>query len=367
MSPLSILHLNTERGWRGGERQTFLLARELTRRGHRNAVACRPGEALAQKCRDAGLETFPVSPWSEWALWEARRLRRFLRANRMEILHAHTGHAAGLGALVALDGRTRLVATRRVDFPVRAGPGRWKYARPAAWAAVSSRVGLELESAGVPRKKIHVIGSGLDTAGYPSRSDRDRFRRERGLSSDGRVVVHAGALEVQKDQTTLIRAFARAAGEIHDVRLLILGEGPLRKALEEIARAEGVESRVSFLGHRVDVLEYTALADLFVFSSKEEGLGTALLDALAMGTPTAATRAGGIPDMYGGATAPELSPVGDATALAENMLRVLRDPAEAAARVARGLESARRFTVNSMADAYEKIYDEVLCRDSPRF
>lgn len=343
----------------------MLLARELTRRGHRNAVACRPGEALAQQCRDAGLETFPVSPWSEWALWEARRLRRFLRAKRMEILHAHTGHAAGLGALVALDGRTRLVATRRVDFPVRAGPGRWKYARPAAWAAVSRSVASRLIAAGVAPARVRVIPSGVDPAAYPSRGDRDRLRREKGVDSAARVILHAGALDESKDQATLLRAFARIAPRVGGARLLILGEGPRRGALVEIARNEGVAERVSFLGHRADVLEYMALADLVAFPSREEGLGTVLLDALAIGVPTAATAAGGIPDIYGGSTAPELSPVGDVTAFAANLERGL-DPDEGARRVARGRERLGGFTVTAMADAYEKLYDEVLCRDSPR-
>ncbi len=362
MTPLAVVHLNTERGGRGGERQTFLLARELTRRGHRNVVACRPGEALDRKCREAGLRTFPVSPWSELSFWEARRLRRFLREEKAQILHAHTGHAAGLGALATTRG-VRLVATRRVTFPIRPGFGRWKYGRPAAWVAVSTAVGRELERAGVSRERVRVIGSGLDTTDYPTATERDRFRRERGVSPAERVVVHAGALESGKDQATLIRAFARAAGEVNGARLLILGAGPLRGALEETARAEGVAEHVSFLGHRPDVLEYTALADLFVFSSRDEGLGTALLDALAIGTPTAATRAGGVPDLYGGPDASELSPVGDPAALAENMLRVLRDPAEAARRTARGLDNAKRFTAAAMAEAYERLYNEVLCRD----
>ncbi|MBK7207822.1 MAG: glycosyltransferase [Elusimicrobia bacterium] len=366
MKPLSILHLNTERGWRGGERQTFLLARELARRGHRNVVACRPGEALDQKCRDAGLETFPVSPWSELAIWEAGRLRRFLRSNRVEILHAHTGHAVGLGALAFPGGGARLVATRRVDFPVRGGPGRWKYGRPAAWAAVSQSVASRLIAAGVAPARVRVIPSGVDSAAYPSRRDRDRLRRDRGIDSATRVILHAGALDESKDQATLLRAFARIAPRLADARLLILGDGPLRGALAEIARKEGVAERVSFLGHRADVLEYMALADLVAFPSRKEGLGTVLLDALAIGVPTAATATGGIPDIYGSPTAPELSPVGDATAFAANLERGL-DPDEGARRVARGRERVGGFTVTAMADAYERFYDEVICRDSPRF
>lgn len=362
MSFFSILHLNTERGWRGGERQTFLLARELARRGHRNVVACRPGAPLADQCRDAGLAVFPVSPWSELALWETARLRRWVAGDGVDIVHAHTGHAAGLGALVTWGARARLVATRRVDFPVRGS--RWKYARPKAWAAVSRSAASRLVQAGVPADRVWVIPSGVDPTGYPAVADRARLRRERGLDPAKRWVVHVGALDQSKDQTTLIRAFARLLPQNPDLGLLILGDGPLRGALEETSRREGAVGRVVFLGHRPDVLEYTALADLVAFPSREEGLGTSLLDALVIGVPTAATAAGGIPDLYGGSDAPELSPVGDVAAFAANMARGLT-PAEATARVGRGLERARQFSVAAMADAYERLYHEVLCRDCP--
>lgn len=341
-----------------------MLARELSRRGHRIVVACRPGAPLDKKCRESGLPTLAVSPWSELAFWDAARLRWFLAKNRFDILHAHTGHALGVGALGAIGSGARLVATRRVDFPVRGGPGRWKYGRPAAWAAVSRSAASRLVRAGVPADRVRVISSGVDPTGYPAAADRARLRRERGLDPAKRWIVHAGALDESKDQSLLIRAVARLAKANPDLGLLILGDGPLRRALEETARREGAADRTVFLGHRPDVLEYTALADLVAFPSREEGLGTALLDALVIGVPTAATSAGGIPDLYGGAGAPELSPVGDVEAFAANMARGL-DPADAAARVARGLEHAKRFTVGAMADAYERLYHEVLCRDCP--
>jgi glycosyltransferase involved in cell wall biosynthesis len=110
----------------------------------------------------------------------------------------------------------------------------------------------------------------------------------------------------------------------------------------------------------VDALELTAMADVFVFPSVQEGLGTALLDALALGVPTAATAAGGIPDIYGDPRAPELSPPGDPDALARNILRVLLDPEEARRRVERGRERVKGFTVQAMTGAYERLYEEIV-------
>lgn len=363
MTPLALLHLNTERGWRGGERQTFLLARELARRGHRNVVACRPGEALDKKCREAGLRTFPISPWSELALWEARRLRRLLREENIHILHAHTGHAVGLGALAVRGPGAFLVATRRVTNPLGRGWfSRWKYRQVQRIAAVAGAVAEVLKEGGIPPERVRVVHSAVDPRELPAPGARTVLRKKFGWSPDEIHVVTAGALVEQKDQLTLIRAFEVVARVLPNARLWIMGQGPLRRSLEAFAAKQGLSKKINFLGHRTDVGEITAAGDLFVLSSRFEGIGGALIDALTVGTPAATTNAGGVADLFGGPTAPELSPVGDPAALAENMLRVLRDPAEAARRVARGLENAKRFTVTAMTDAYERLYREVLCR-----
>jgi glycosyltransferase involved in cell wall biosynthesis len=292
-----------------------------------------------------------LAPWGEWDVRAIRRLRRFIADERVDVLHAHTGHALGLGGWAVRGSTTRFVATRRVDFR----PGRWsrwKYLRPDAWGAISGEVRRRLEEVGVLADSISVIPSGIDPAAYPSEASRSALRKARGFTDGERLVVHVGALVPHKDQATLLRAFT----QVPDASLLILGEGPLRGELEHLSRALGIEERVRFLGHRSDALDYTALADLFVFSSKEEGLGTALLDALAVGVPTAATAAGGVPDIYGGADAPELSSPGDSSALAANMRRVFDVPGEGPRRVARGRERLRGFTAEAMAARYEELY-----------
>ena len=142
-------------------------------------------------------------------------------------------------------------------------------------------------------------------------------------------------------------------------KILIANRGEIALRILRAAKELGIAGRTVFQGHDSDPLGWTALADLFVFSSKEEGLGTALLDALVMGVPTAATSAGGIPDIYGGAGAPELCPPEDPAALARNILAVVKDRSEAARRVQRGRERAQHFTADAMALAYEKLYQDL--------
>lgn len=356
---MKIVHLDTERTWRGGERQVFWLARELERRGHKNVVACRPRSPLSEAARDAGLETFALSPLGEADVFAACRLRRFLRRGRADVLHAHTGHAVGLAALAA--GRTALVATRRVDVPVKRNFfSRWKYRRCARVAAISGFIRQLLLSSGLPPERVPLVPSGIDAADYPSAADRGRLRRGKELADGAKLVVNVAALAPHKDQATLLEAAPEVLRRVPEAAFLIVGDGELREELAAKSRALGVDHRVSFLGHRRDAVELTALADVFVLCSREEGLGTALLDALTVGVPTVATRAGGIPDIYGSAEAPELVPPGDPRALAEAIVRVLTDPREAEDRVARGRERARGFSASAMADAYERIYRDVI-------
>src|SRR5829696_7148654 len=107
-APLTVVHLDPERGWRGGQRQTLWLASGLARRGHRSIVAARPGEPLYERARSAGLD-----------LLAALRLRRVIRRAGAHVVHAHSGHSVALGALATLGTRAIVVVTRRVDFPLR--------------------------------------------------------------------------------------------------------------------------------------------------------------------------------------------------------------------------------------------------------
>ena len=365
MKQISIVYINTERTWRGGERQSFLLACEMRRRGHRVWVACRHGFPLAKRCNEAGLPVFPIAPWIEAGLFTAWRLRRFLLQECVNVVQAETGHAVGLGALALLLGtplsRVKFIGARRLEFPIKTHLlSQWKYSRLDRLVAISRRVKEVVQKGGVPISKISLIHDGIDSSEYPDTKDRLRFRKERGFSESDLLVVHAGALSPEKDQSTLIFSAKQVCQEHPMARFLFLGDGPLRGELTALVKELGLEQKVLFFGHRSDVLEWIAMADIFVLSSKKEAAGSVLLDALVLGIPTAATAAGGIPDFYGSDNAPELSAVGNPAALAENILRVLNDSSESRRRITRGKALATHFTLEIMADKYETLYEKIL-------
>jgi glycosyltransferase involved in cell wall biosynthesis len=138
-------------------------------------------------------------------------------------------------------------------------------------------------------------------------------------------LISVGRLSRVKDHACLLRAFALLPGK--GDRLLILGEGKQRRELEALAKQLGVADRVDFPGHASNPFAHVARADLFVLSSRFEGFGNALLEALIVGTPAVSTDCPSGPrEILGGGRYGRLVPVGDPAMLAEAMLATIRDP-----------------------------------------
>ena len=163
---MRILHIDPAATWRGGERQVFLLARELERRGHESPVAAAPGGKLLARLRGAGLSVRPLAIRGDLdpaAVW---RVSRLLRRVRPDVLHLHTSRAhgaAGLGARLA--GYHPVLVTRRLELPVRGVLSRWKYRRLADhYVAISRAVEESLTAGGVAPRKVSLVPTRPTTA-----------------------------------------------------------------------------------------------------------------------------------------------------------------------------------------------------------
>jgi glycosyltransferase involved in cell wall biosynthesis len=310
---VNIVHVDTSTEWRGGQRQLQLLARGLAERGHRQRLVCVPGSPLARALPE--LEQLPARP-------DNSPLNLPLLAGlEADVLAAHTSHAHGL---LVLAGK-RPVVHRRVDFRVSGGP---KYRRARAFVCVSQAVVDALVACGVPAGICELVHDGVEA--LP--------RQPPAELGEGRVVLAVGALVDHKDHATLARA-----AEGLPARVLVAGEGPLRAQLEG--------SALELLGQRSDVAALHARAAVFVHSSKEEGMGQAVVEALLSGLPVVATAAGGVPEVLAGLT--ETVPVGDAAALHQALLEALAGAHPSSdACIQRGL----RFSVPRMVEATERAY-----------
>ncbi|HBL19107.1 MAG: hypothetical protein A2X36_16255 [Elusimicrobia bacterium GWA2_69_24] len=378
--PFDILHIDSERGFRGGESQLLYLAAHLRGRGCANTIACPAGSALETEARRQGFATLVLPFWTDFDPVSAWKLRRFAgeaarASGRRTILHAHTGHAAGIAALAAADGLP-WVAHRRVDFPLRGPLGRLKYRSAARIVAVSGSIRAVLEAAGLPAARIAVIPDCIPlteeearTAGLAAGPLRPATGEERtalrglleseyGIPAEAPLVGNLAALVPHKDQATLLRAAALVLRRLPEARFVILGDGPLRSELEGLVSSLGIRTAVLLPGRQPDPKPWLRSLDLYVQSSWGEGMGSVILEAMACRIPVAATRAGGIPEVVTDGTSGRLAPPRDPQALAETILDSLQDGPAARRRAQAAGEALERFGLARLGDEMFKVYEE---------
>jgi glycosyltransferase involved in cell wall biosynthesis len=346
----SIVHVASGREWRGGQRQVWLLSRELARLGVEQVVVTGHGSELARRSAESGVRVRTagwragLDPRVLWPILSEVR-------KRPSILHAHDAHALTLAGVCSTLIDTPLVVTRRVDFPLQR-PGYW--VRADRVIAISQAVADVLVASGVAEKRIQVIHSGipLETA-----LDMGRFgiRQHLALSSDTRIATNVAALVRHKDHETLLGAAKHLQASRPDLHWVIAGEGELRPTLEGLIEGLGLAGRVHLLGHVEEPSRLIADSDLFVMSSREEGLGTSVLDAMALGIPVASTAAGGLPEMLRNG-AGLMTPPEDPAALAGSVARILEDPGLRAQMIARARVEVRRFSALRMAEEMVSVY-----------
>jgi sugar transferase (PEP-CTERM/EpsH1 system associated) len=184
---------------------------------------------------------------------------------------------------------------------------------------------------------------------------------------DAYVIGTVGRLQAVKDQVLLIRAFARvrhsSAEAARRLRLVIVGDGPLRGELERLIRQLGLEGSVWMVGERSDVPDWLAALDLFVLPSLSEGISNTILEAMACGRPVLATAVGGNPELVDDPATGDLTAPGNEAALADCLLAALANPERGRAQGAAGRRRIeQRFSLDAMVASYEAMYECLLAR-----
>jgi glycosyltransferase involved in cell wall biosynthesis len=354
------LHIDTARTWRGGQNQVLLTVNGLRAQGHRAALVAHPDGELRSRAAE-GLELIPIAPRTEMDLSAAWRLSRVLKRLTPDVIHAHDPHGIAMAALALSLGAPRpapaLVASRRVDFHLKGNSfSRWKYRQVDCFIAASEAIRLMLVDDGVPADRTVTVHEGIDVEhviAAPMVNVHEAFW----LPHDAPVVGNVAALVPHKGQRHLIEAFHLVVREMPDARCVILGEGELREPLERQVRDYHLEKHVLLAGFRTDVLGCMKAFDLFVMSSVTEGLGTSVLDAMACGRAVVATRAGGIPEIVEDGVNGLLVAVRDHAAMADAIVRLLKDAPRRARLGEAGLARVRaRFTVDRMVAETASVY-----------
>jgi glycosyltransferase involved in cell wall biosynthesis len=292
-----------------------------------------------------------------------RRLRQVFAELDADIVHVHSRRGADFfaGRACERDGRAALL-TRRVDNPELGAWARFKYRPYRRVVAISRAVRDELCSrAGLDAARVPLIASAVDTREFrPDADARSRVLREFALDDRAVLIGVCAQLIARKGHELLLRAWPELLRRVPSAQLLCFGRGPLRAPLERLATTLGLSRCVRFAGFREDLAELLPGLDMLVHPAAREGLGLAVLEAMATAVPVVATTVGGIVDAVSDGAEGLLVAAGDGPALVAAIERLSGDAALRRRMGAAGRNRAEReFSIARMADRYAELYRHV--------
>jgi glycosyltransferase involved in cell wall biosynthesis len=389
--PLKVIHIITRLDWGGSARNTMLtvLGHHRSRflpvvvAGHIGSWTAQGGsqatEANCQALNTAGVQwhliptlTREVNPVKDIrTLWN---LVRLFRRERPDIVHTHTSKAGILGRLAAW--------VAGVPIVIHTPHGHVFYGhfgKVLSWAFMTiermfARGTSKIITLTELEKRDHLqcdvgregqfrsVFSGIDVAQFRAASKtRGENRSRLGYLDEHIVVGSVGWLTPIKGHQYLVEAMATLKPQYPTLQCLIIGSGPLETELMQLADEKGVATAIRFLGYTQDIPSYLSAMDIFVLPSLNEGMGRALIEAMAVGLPVVATNVGGIPAVVQDGTTGLLVAPGNSHAVAEAIERYLQDPewTQRIGAAARG-HITEKFDVSSLIQGVESVYEEAL-------
>ncbi|MFQ5896740.1 MAG: glycosyltransferase [Candidatus Methylomirabilia bacterium] len=358
----AVLHTESSPGWGGQEVRILAEARWLGEHGFRVLVAGQPGSAIVSRAEEAKVTAIQVPMRGAWDLSAVGKLTSAIRREGVALIHTHSSVDAWLGGLAGRLMGLPVVRSRHVSIPLRHG---WN----PVYSLLADRVVTSGEAirqrvleAGVNPAKVVAIPAGVDLEEFSPGTGGERIRTTFSLQPP--VVGSVAMFRGSKGHPELLEGLKAVRREFPDATLLLVGDGIRRAWVEDRARALGLREAVRFTGFRQDVPDLLRAMDCFVLSSiRTEGVPQSLLQALATELPVVASAVGGIPEVIQHQVTGLLVSPGDAEALAQGILTVLRDPDSATRRAKAGRRLVEmRFSRALALQRLTAVYEELLNR-----
>jgi glycosyltransferase involved in cell wall biosynthesis len=324
-------------------------------------------DAFVAEITDAGVPVHCLGRRG-WAnvLWPLR-LRHLVRGKRYDIIHTHMPLSAAIARIALMGCPPRFVHTEHNVWERHRRSSRWAnaltFGRNRAVVAVSSSVARSIQPPRLAAKPplVEVLLHGINLNEIKLRFvDRAQARRTLGLGPEDLVIGTVGNFTRKKNQQMMLHATALVAERMPNVRIVLIGTGPLEDNLRRLAVRLGIGDRTIFTGSRDDVLELLPALDVFCLSSQFEGLSIALVEAMATGIPCVATAVGGIPEVIEDGVSGLLVPAGATIVLADTLERVLRDESLRSRLGEEGGARAMAFDIGRAARRLQALYEEMM-------
>ncbi|MBF0102928.1 MAG: glycosyltransferase family 4 protein [Desulfobacterales bacterium] len=359
----NILHIDSERGWRGGQQQAAYLFEHLHLQGYMTMMACQPKSALHQYCLEKQLPCLPIRMRGEWDFIAGYRIAQFCKLNNINILHLHSAHALSTGIWVKLFyPQVRTIGVRRVDFPIQKNLlSQLKYSPRYMNRVVCISEGIRqvMINCGVPEDILVTIHSGVDLQKYTHIEKSPEFRNTWQIPEHHLIVGTVAALTWHKDYPNLLHAARKVIDHYPNVTFIAVGGGEDEAELKALAIKLNLGNHFIFAGFNKELGIFYNHFDMFVLSSVMEGLGTSILDAQAVGLPVIACRTGGIPEAVFDNENGLLVPPQNSEALANAILTLLCDEKKRHALGKHAQETVKSFSIEHTVQKNVRLYQEI--------
>jgi glycosyltransferase involved in cell wall biosynthesis len=337
ITPISVMHFSNSVVRGGAEEHMLTLLRQLDRKYFRLHLVC-PLECAEKLKADVpgDVRFIPLLLQKPFELLTASRFARILNENRIGILHSHLFGASLAASPIGWMCRVPVIMeTPHVREAWRRGliKGHYMVDRIVCRfvdhciAVSEANAHYLIEEKGLPPSKVQVIHNGCDLQKFsPELLARRGLKLSLGFGNDDPVLLALGRLEPQKGHRFLLEAYAQVLREFPRARLVCVGEGALRQALEQQSQQLRIQDSVRFVGLQSNVAEWLAMADISVLPSLFEGLPLVAIESLAAQRPMVATAVDGTPEVVVNEKTGLTVPPGNAPELATAILRLLRQP-----------------------------------------
>lgn len=361
---IKVLHIDSEKSWRGGQQQAAYLNQSLVEKGIFTNFICQPSSKLYKYFCNNGLPSVPLRMRGELDVKAAYKIAGICRKNGYNILHLHSAHSMAIGLLAKLFHRQlKLIGMKRVDFRISKNfLSRVKYS--SGWmdkiVCISEAIRNVLIEDGIPKAKLMTIHSGIDINKFSENKKSTSIREEFNIPAKNILIGTIAAVVGHKDYPNLLKAAEKVITKYEDVTFLAVGEGKDMDQTKALSAGMNLKDKFIFTGYRSDVGKFLKSFDIFVLASKMEGMGTSLLDAQAVGLPIVATKTGGIPEIIEDGLNGLLVEPQNPDALADSMSRLIEDTELRESLNKGALQHVKQFSISHNVEKYLELYNELL-------
>jgi glycosyltransferase involved in cell wall biosynthesis len=369
MAKINLLHIIPTLQIGGAEKQVVTLLKHIDKKKYSVTLCClHHGGPLKKELEDEDVEIVILGMRLRYIAVSLYKLIRLMRKNSVQIVHTHlyTDHVWGrVAALIA--GVPVIVTTEH-------GRGLWKKRRHLLFERIANRftdmkiaVSEDIRQIRIKREhaspdRIVTIMNAINTDEFiVSDGIRNAKRKEVRIKGDEFVIGTVARLDPDKAIDILLDAVLRVSEKTERVKCLLVGDGGLRRRLENYTERIGLAGKVIFTGARTDIAALLSVMDIYVNSSHREGISVSLLESMAAGKPVVATEVGGNPEIINDNSVGILVPANNAEALAGAVNMLLHDKEK---RLQMGKNARERiineFSISSQSKKIESLYENLL-------